>query len=68
MSHGDEFVVTKSTDRLAELKKNCNDVATLNKIHELRVIGKHQSIEQKVALGESEALCINTIPDMSICS
>ena len=57
MRHGDDFVLTGSTDWLTEFTKK-SSVSNQEKIHQLRVNGEHQSIEQKCAL-EKARNCVS---------
>ena len=69
MTHGDDFVLTGPTDRLADLKnKNCGGVSNQNpKNHQSRVNREHQSTKQEFALDKRQEWCINTMPDMLTC-
>ena len=70
MTHGDDFLVTGPTDRLADLKnKILGRVSNQNKNHQSRVNREHQSTKQEFALKKkSEEWCINTMPDVLTCS
>ena len=48
MTHGDDFVLKRPTERLTKIENTTTQgVSNQRKIHQLRVNGKHQSIEQK---------------------
>ena len=51
MTHGDDFVITGPTDRLADLKnKIVGRVSNQNKNHQSRVNSEHQSTKQEFAM------------------
>ena len=50
MTHGDDFVVTGRRSPCRCQEQNCRGVFHRNTIHQLRINGNHQGIEQKVAL------------------
>ena len=53
MTHGDDFVLTGPTERLTELNNKMRGVFHQSKNPQPRFIGKHQSTEQKIALGKA---------------
>ena len=68
MTHGDDFALTGPTKRLTEFENKMPGVYPVKaKNHQLRVIKEHQSVEQKVALGDGEELFISTISDTLTC-
>ena len=61
MTHGDDFVLTGPTERLAEFKskKEGRRVSDQSNNHQPRITRKHESAEQKVAMGKASH-CVST--------
>ena len=70
MTHGDDFVVTGPTDRLANLKNNMAGVYPIKtKVISFWLNRKHHSAEHKIALEKARSKwCISTISEMLTCS